>query len=82
MKMFLIELKRYFDRDKDFVARVLDTVLEMGCVDKAVITSFQYDLLRQVKEQMPQIKTAALFLNMESTHFPPPALWRPTRHRA
>ena len=75
MKMIHIELKPYFDRDKDFVARVLDTVLEMGCVDNTVITSFQYDLLRQVKEQMPQIKTAALFLNMESTHFPPPSLW-------
>ncbi len=75
MKMVHIELKPYFDRDKDFVERVLDTVVDMGCADKAVITSFQYDLLRQVKEQMPQMKTAALFLNMESSRFPPPSLW-------
>lgn len=75
MKMMHIELKPYFDRDKDFVARVLDAVVNMGCEDKVVLTSFQYDLLRQIKEQMPEMKTAALFLNMESTHFPPPSLW-------
>lgn len=75
MRMIHIELKPYFDRDKDFVERVLDTVENMGCAENTVITSFQYDLLRQVKEQMPQMKTAALFLNMESTHFPPPSLW-------
>ena len=75
MKMMHIELKPYFDRDKDFVARVLDAVVNMGCEDKVVLTSFQYDLLRQIKEQMPEIRTAALFLNMESTHFPPPSLW-------
>lgn len=75
MKMMHIELKPYFDRDKDFVAHVLDAVVNMGCEDKVVLTSFQYDLLRQIKEQMPDMKTAALFLNMESTHFPPPSLW-------
>ncbi len=75
MKMMHIELKPYFDRDKDFVARVLDAVVNMGCEDNVVLTSFQYDLLRQIKEQMPEMKTAALFLNMESTHFPPPSLW-------
>lgn len=75
MKMMHIELKPYFDRDKDFVARVLDAVVNMGCEDKVVLTSFQYDLLRQIKEQMPEMRTAALFLNMESTHFPPPSLW-------
>ena len=74
MKMMHIELKPYFDRDKDFVARVLDAVVNMGCEDNVVLTSFQYDLLRQIKEQMPEMKTAALFLNMESTHFPPPSL--------
>lgn len=75
MKMMHIELKPYFDRDKDFVARVLDAVVNMGCEDKVVLTSFQYDLLRQIKEQMPEMRTAALFLNMESAHFPPPSLW-------
>lgn len=75
MKMMHIELKPYFDRDKDFVSRVLDAVVNMGCEDKVVLTSFQYDLLRQIKEQMPEMRTAALFLNMESTHFPPPSLW-------
>lgn len=75
MKMMHIELKPYFNRDKDFVARVLDAVVNMGCEDKVVLTSFQYDLLRQIKEQMPEMRTAALFLNMESTHFPPPSLW-------
>ena len=75
MKMMHIELKPYFDRDKDFVARVLDAVVNMGCEDKVVLTSFQYDLLRQIKEQMPEMRTAALFLNMESSHFPPPSLW-------
>ena len=75
MKMMHIELKPYFDRDKDFVARVLDAVVNMGCADKVVLTSFQYDLLRQIKEQMPEMRTAALFLNMESSHFPPPSLW-------
>lgn len=75
MKMMHIELKPYFDRDKDFVVRVLDAVVNMGCEDKVVLTSFQYDLLRQIKEQMPEMRTAALFLNMESTHFPPPSLW-------
>lgn len=75
MKMMHIELKPYFNRDKDFVARVLDAVVNMGCEDKVVLTSFQYDLLRQIKEQMPEMRTAALFLNMESAHFPPPSLW-------
>lgn len=75
MKMMHIELKPYFNRDKDFVARVLDAVVNMGCEDKVVLTSFQYDLLRQIKEQMPEMRTAALFLNMESSHFPPPSLW-------
>ncbi len=75
MEMIQIELKPYFDRDKDFVDRVLDTVVSMGCEKNAVLTSFQYDLLRQVKERMPEMRTAALFLNMESCFCPPPALW-------
>ncbi len=75
MKMIHIELKPYFDRDKDFVERVLDTVENMGCVEKVVITSFQYDLLRQIKERMPQMKTGTFFLNASSTYFPPPSLW-------
>ena len=75
MKMIHVELKPYFDRDKDFVDRVLDTIVDMGFEDKVVITSFQYDLLRQVKERMPQIRTNALFLNMESLFLPPVSFW-------
>lgn len=75
MKTIHVELKPYFDRDKDFVPRVLDTILDMGCENNVVITSFQQDLLRQVKEQMPQVKTNMLFMTFKSLYFPPPALW-------
>lgn len=75
MKMMHIELKPYLARDADFVERVIDTIVDAGCVDKVVLTSFQYGLLQQVKERMPEIPTCALSLNSESSLIPPPSLW-------
>ena len=75
MKMMHIELKPYLDRDADFPERVIDAVVNAHMEDKVILTSFQYGLLGRVKEIRPEIRTAALFLNTESSLCPPTALW-------
>ena len=75
MKMMHIELKPYLERDADFPERVIDAVTNAHMEDKVVLTSFQYGLLARIKQLRPEIRTAALFLNVESTLCPPTALW-------
>ena len=75
MKMMHIELKPYLDRDADFPERVIDAVVNAHMEDKVILTSFQYGLLGRIKEIRPEIRTAALFLNTESSLCPPTALW-------
>ena len=75
MKMMHIELKPYLDRDADFPERVVDAVVNAHMEDKVILTSFQYGLLGRIKEIRPEIRTAALFLNTESSLCPPTALW-------
>ena len=75
MKMMHIELKPYLTRDADFPERVIEAVVNAGVEDKVILTSFQYGLLGRIKELMPEMRTAALFLNTESSLCPPTALW-------
>ena len=70
MKMMHIELKPYLDRDADFPERVIDAVVNAHMEDKVILTSFQYGLLGRIKEIRPEIRTAALFLNTESSLCP------------
>ena len=65
----------YLDRDADFPERVIDAVVNAHMEDKVILTSFQYGLLGRIKEIRPEIRTAALFLNTESSLCPPTALW-------
>lgn len=75
MKMMHIELKPYLSRDADFPERVVEAVCNAHMEDKVILTSFQYGLLGRIKEIRPEIKTAALFLNTESSLCPPTVLW-------
>ena len=73
MKMIHVELKPYLGRNEDIlVDKTLDAIVDAGVEDIAVVTSFHYDLLRKVKERMPQIATCAMSLNMESLFCPTP----------
>lgn len=73
MKMIHVEMKPYLGRDEDvLVDKTLDAIVDAGLEDTAVVTCFQYDLLRKVKERMPQIATCAMSLNMESLFYPAP----------
>lgn len=82
MQMLHIELKPYLDRDADFPERVVEAVCNAHMEDKVVLTSFQYGLLGRIKEIRPEIKTAALFLNTESSLCPPTVLWEDLGLRA
>lgn len=76
MQIVQMELKSAVDQDPDFVPRVVDTVVDAGMTDKVMITAFNHDLLRQVKEYMPEIRVGALTLWTPSTIITPsPAVW-------
>lgn len=77
MKMVHVEMKPYLNRDYDLlVDKTLQAIVDAGMEDRVVVTSFEYDLLRKVKEQMPQMPTCAMALNMESLFCPAPDYWK------
>ena len=76
MKMIHMEMKPYLGKDYDLlVEKTLQAIVDAGVEDKVVVTSFEYDLLRKVKEQMPQLATCAMSLNMESLFYPARDNW-------
>lgn len=60
MKVVNVELKAPADRSIPFVKRVVESVKAHGMVDNVIISSFQHDLLRQVKELCPALRVGVL----------------------
>lgn len=60
MKVINLELKSPMDKTMPFVARVLEIVQESGLEDKVIYSSFDGDLLRQLKEQKPECRVGLL----------------------
>ena len=56
MRVVNVELKAPADRSIPFVERVVESVKAHGMTDNVIISSFQHDLLRQVKELCPQLR--------------------------
>ena len=60
MRVVNVELKAPADRSIPFVERVVESVKAHGMTDNVIISSFQHDLLRQVKELCPQLRVGVL----------------------
>lgn len=66
-----LELKSTMDNDPEFVPRVLEVIRELDMADQMIVVSFNHDLLRQVKQLMPELRVGALLYGaMESMLFP------------
>ena len=72
-----LELKSTMDNDPDFVPRVLEELQATDMVDRVILVSFNHDLLRQAKQQLPQLRVGALvYGSLESMLLPPPIVWK------
>ncbi len=68
-----LELKATIDNDPDFVPRVIEEIRAADITDRLVMISFNYDLLRQAKQLMPELKVGVLVYGaMETMALPPP----------
>ena len=70
-----LELKATIDNDPDFVPRVLEEIRALDIADQLLLISFNHDLLRQAKEQMPELKVGALLYGAVETMALPAGTW-------
>ena len=70
-----LELKSTVNNDPEFVARVLQEIRAADIADRLILISFNHDLLRQVKQQMPELRVGALLYGAFETMVLPTGTW-------